>query len=356
MGEFSPRRIVFEIKDYVPGKNPPRPDVVKLASNENPFGPSPKALEAIIREMRNLHVYPEQKSLLLREALAQKTGLAEENVICGNGSDDIMQIIGSTYINPGDEIIITKNSFSLYELIARIFGGTPVMVDLDNQQVSLDKIGAALTDKTKIIWLTNPHNPTGTFFPKEDLTRFVNALPGHVLLVLDEAYAEFADDPTFPNGVDYVKAGKNVFVLRTFSKFYGLAGLRIGYGLATKELVAPMFKTKMPFNVSRLAQAGALAALEDREFLAATYANNAAGKKYLYAELERLGLAYKKTEANFILINLKKPADPIFLELMRLGVIVRPLTSFGFPEALRVSIGAPEQNEKFIAALASIIT
>lgn len=175
------------------------------------------------------------------------------------------------------------------------------------------------------------------------------------MVIVDEAYSEFAESREFPDTLKYVKEGRNVLVLRTFSKYYGLAGLRLGYALGRKELIAPMFKTKMPFNVNRLAQAGALAALDDKEFLEKTYKNNVEGKKYLYAELDKLGLEYKKTEANFIFINLKRPADQLFMELMKKRVIIRPLTSFGFPEAIRVSIGTREQNEKFIAALKKLI-
>ncbi|MDD4178812.1 MAG: histidinol-phosphate transaminase [Candidatus Margulisbacteria bacterium] len=312
---------------------------------------SPNALEAIAKEAKNLQIYPDQKSTLLREALAKKFGLADGNIICGNGSDDIMQILASTYLNPGDEVIISKNTFSLYELVARIFGGRLVMVGLKDHALDLEAIARALTAKTKIIFLTNPNNPTGTIFTAGQFDSFMKKIPENVLVVVDEAYAEYVESKEFPDTIKFVKEGKNVVVLRTFSKFYGLAGLRIGYGLAKKELIAPMFRTKMPFNVNRLAQVGALAALGDKEFLDKTYKTNVEGKNFLYPELDRLGLDYKKTESNFIFINLKKSADECFLAMMKKGIIIRPLTSFGFPEAIRVSIGTKEQNEKFIAAL-----
>ena len=331
------------------------PGVTKLASNENPFGPSPKALEAIAKESKNLQIYPDQKSILLREALAKKFGLANDCVICGNGSDDIMQVLASTYLNPGDEVVISKNTFSLYELVTRIFGGKLVLVELKNNELDLTAIAEAVTKKTKVVFLTNPNNPTGSIFTAAQFDAFLKKVPQNVLVVVDEAYAEFVENKDFPDSIRYVREGKNVIVLRTFSKFYGLAGLRVGYGLARPELIAPMFRTKMPFNVNRLAQAGALAALEDKEFLDKTYANNLGGKLYLYGQLDKMGLDYKKTESNFIFIDVKRPADELFLKLMKRGVIIRPLTSFGFPQAIRVSIGTKEQNEKFVKAFSACL-
>jgi histidinol-phosphate aminotransferase len=345
------RSVVAGIKDYVPGKTVT--GAVKLASNENPFGPSPLAVEAIVKEAHNLHIYPDQRSTLLREALAKKLGVGDDSIVCGNGSDELMQILGSTYLNPGDEVIISRNTFSLYELIARIFDGKMVFVELKDYALDLAAIAKAVTKKTKLIFLTAPNNPTGTIFAAAQFDVFMAQVPENVLVVVDEAYAEFVESKEFPDTIKQVKAGKNVVVLRTFSKYYGLAGLRIGYGVARPEILKPMFRTKMPFNVNRLAQAGALAALDDKEFLAKTYQNNVEGKKYLYAEFEKLGLEHKKTEANFIFVNLKRSADEFFMALMKKQVIVRPLTSFGFPEAIRVSIGTPEQNAAFVAALNS---
>jgi len=352
---MDPRPEIKGIQDYVPGKNPDKPGVIKLASNENPFGPSPSALRAIAEEAKRLQVYPDQKSSLLREALAKKLGLTKENIICGNGSDDIMQILAATYLNPEDEVIISKNTFSVYELVTRVFGGKLVLVDLKNFEQDLEGMAKAISKKTKLIFLTNPHNPTGTIFSTTAFEMFLKRVPDQVLVVVDEAYAEFAESRDFPDTIKYIKEGKNLIVLRTFSKFYGLAGLRVGYGIASQELIAPMFRTKMPFNVNRLAQAGALAALDDKDFLNQTFKNNAEGKKYLYAELDKLKLSYKKTEANFIFIDLKKNADEVFLKMMSEGVILRPLTSFGLPQAIRVSIGTKEQNEKFIARLKAIL-
>lgn len=349
------RPSIKEIKEYIPGKTPKEPGIAKLSSNENPFGPSPKALEAIAKESKNLQIYPDQKSILLREALARKLKVEEGSIIIGNGSDEIMQLAAATFLKPGEEAVIPKNTFSVYEFVTRLFDGSPVFVDLSSFMQDLSTIAKAVTPKTKMVFLCNPHNPTGTIFTGKELEIFLKRIPESVLVIIDEAYREYVESPYFPDSLEYIREGKNVLVLRTFSKFYGLAGLRVGYGIARKELVDYMFRAKLPFNVNRLAQAGAIAALDDIEFQDKTYQNNLEGAKYLYAELDKLGLKYKKTDSNFIFINLKKSADDLFLAMMKQGVIIRPLTSFGLPEAIRVSIGTKEQNEKFVAALSNCL-
>jgi len=351
MDEELVRPEIKGIPEYVPGKTPKEPGVMKLASNENPFGPSPKALEAIVREAKNLQIYPDQKSILLREALSKKLAVPEDCIICGNGSDDIMQILGATYLNPGDEVIISKNCFSIYELVTRVFGGKPVAVPMKNFEVDLAGMVSAMSARTKLVFVANPNNPTGTIFAAAEFDALMKKVSDSTLIVVDEAYADFVESKDFPDSLKYIREGRNVVVLRTFSKYYGLAGLRIGYGIGRKEIISPMFRAKMPFNVNRLAQAGAVAALDDGEFLEKAFKNNSEEKKYLYAELDKLGLEYKKTEANFIFINLKRSADEFFMQMMKQGVIIRPLTSFGLPEAIRVSIATREQNEKFVAAL-----
>jgi histidinol-phosphate aminotransferase len=343
------RAAVREIPEYIPGKS--AKGAIKLSSNENPFGPSPKALKAIAQEAKKIEVYPDQKSVLLCQTLAKKLKLSPDNIICGNGSDDIMQIIAAAYLNAGDEVIISKNTFSLYALVSRIFEGRLVFVDLKDYSIDLAGIAAAITPKTKIIWLTNPNNPTGTIFAAEDFDAFMEKIPENVLVIVDEAYAEYVADRNFPDSLKHVRAGRNLIVLRTFSKFYGLAGLRIGCGIAKKELLAPLFKVKMPFNVNRLAQAGGLAALDDKAFLKKTHKNNLEQKKYLYSELKKLKLGFNETQANFIYVDIEQPAKEFCQKLIAIGVSVRPLTSFGFPEAIRISVGTPAQNKKLIAAL-----
>ena len=355
MDEELIRPVIKEIPEYIPGKTPKEPGIIKLASNENPFGPSPKALTAIAREAKMLQTYPDQKSLLLREALAKKLQIKDENILIGNGSDEIMQLAAAAFLMPGEEVIIPEHTFSLYEFVARIFDGRLVFVPLKDNEQDLEATAKAVTPKTKLIFLCNPHNPTGTLISRKVLHDFLTKVPENVLVVIDEAYIEFADPKIAPESISYVLEGKNVLVLRTFSKFYGLAGLRVGYGVAKPELIKYLFRVKPPFNVSRLAQAGGKAALGDKKFLDKTHKNNLEGKKYLYTELDRLGLGYKRTESNFIFINIKRPADELFLLLMKAGVIIRPLTSFGLPEAIRVSIGTKEQNEKFVRALSACL-
>lgn len=347
------RAAVKEIPEYIPGKA--IKGAIKLSSNENPFGPSPKALKAIAKEAKKLQTYPDQKVSLLRQALAKKHKALPENIVCGNGLDDVLQIIAATYLNAGDEVIISKNTFSLYELVSRIFEGSLVLVYLRDFQIDLEAIARLITGKTKIIFLTNPNNPTGTIFTAAEFDSFMQQVPEKVLVVIDEAYAEFVESNAFPDSLSYTKEGRSVIVLRTFSKYYGLAGLRIGYGIARREIIAPMFKVKMPFNVNRLAQVGAVAALKDSSFLKKTYLNNLEGKTYLYKELDKLGLEYKKTESNFVFINIKQLADAFCQKLLKLGVSVRPLNSFGLPQAIRVSIGTKEQNKKFIAVLKKLL-
>ncbi|MBI5701518.1 histidinol-phosphate transaminase [Candidatus Saganbacteria bacterium] len=349
------RPFVSGLTEYNAGKNPDKPGIIKLASNENPFGPSPLALEAIKKELSSLQIYPDQKASRLREALSKKFLVEADSIICGNGSDDIMQIIGATFLSPGEEAVIPNNSFSIYSLVTLIYQGIPVMAQLKDCAINLSAMAAAVTGKTKLIFLTNPHNPCGTIFTKAELVEFIRKIPENILLIIDEAYAEFAESKDFPNCMDHIREGqKNIIVLRTFSKFYGLAGLRIGYGISAPENIAAMMKVKMPFNVSRAAIAAASAALEDRAFLDKTYKNNSEVKKALYAGLDKLGLKYNKTEANFVLVEVGQ-ADPIFLKLMSEGIIIRPLTSFGLPNAIRISIGTEEQNTKLLSALKKAI-
>jgi len=238
---IKPRDALGKLKAYVPGKTPKKPGVIKLASNENPFGPSPKALEAIKKESARLQTYPDQKSIQLREALAKKYGLTKEHIIVGNGSDEIMQLLAEAFLNAGEEVVISKNTFSIYEMVAKIFDGKAVFMDLKDYKINLEAAAQAITDKTKLIFLCNPLNPCGTYFPEAELKGFLSKVPERVLVVIDEAYAEFVEAKDFPQSIDLVKDRSNVVVLRTFSKFYGLAGLRAGYALANPKLIISLF-------------------------------------------------------------------------------------------------------------------
>lgn len=344
-----------KIKPYVPGKNPDQPDVIKLASNENPFGPSPKALETFKKFSKDMSIYPDQHCIQLREAISKKINISPNNLIVGNGSDEVMQFVCAAFLNAKEEALIANNAFSTYEFVTRIFDGNPIFVDLKNYAYDLDAMAKAVSLSTKIIFICNPNNPTGSFIRKKDLDAFIKSVPKGIIVVIDEAYADYVEDRDFPDSLKFVKEEKDVVVLRTFSKIYGLAGIRVGYGIAKPELIKYLYLTKLPFNVNRAAQVAAAAALGDIAFVEKSRANNHLGKKYLYNELAKLKLEFQKTEANFIFMTLNKPADEVFIELMRQGVIVRPLTSFGFPESIRVTIGTPEQNQKFIEALKAVL-
>ena len=361
MVDESIRKEVSKLKPYVPGKSAKEVElelkigsVIKLASNENPLGPSPKALELIQKRLKDVAVYPDQTSIELREALAKKLGIDKECLIIGNGSDEIMQLAAATFLSAGEEALISENTFSTYEFATRLFDGNPVFVPLKDYVYDLPGFAAALSKKTKLVWLCNPNNPTGTMFSGKELDSFISTMPKGVIVVIDEAYSEYVESKEYPNSVEYVKRGLNLIVLRTFSKIYGLAGLRAGYAVAKPEIIKYLNLTKLPFNVNRLAAAGALAALEDRAFVAKSQKMNSEGKKYLYSKLDGLKLKYLKTEANFIFIDAGRNTDKVFMELMKQGVIIRPLSSFGFGEAIRVTIGTEEQNKRFIEALKKV--
>ncbi|MFC1560195.1 histidinol-phosphate transaminase [Candidatus Margulisiibacteriota bacterium] len=352
---------IKKIKPYVPGESPIEAEkklkisgVVKLASNENPLGPSKRSLEAINKYAKDVFVYPDKKCSELKKKIAKNLGLPPENIVAGNGSDEIMLLTGLAYLSAGEEVIISKNTFAVYELVTRLMDGEPVFVDLKDNTYDLEAMAKAITKKTKLIFVCNPNNPTGTMNTKNELDTFMSKVPSDVIVVLDEAYGEYVGSKDYPDGLEYVKAKKNVIVLRTFSKIYGLAGIRVGYGIASPETIKYLDLVRLPFSVNRIAQHAAIAALEDRGHVARSIKVNSEGKDYLYKELGKLGMDYIKTEANFICINVKTSADVIFMDLMRRGVIVRPLTTFGMPKSIRVTIGTQEQNQKFIEALKQV--
>ncbi len=356
--ENLPRKSLQSLPEYIPGKQVDEvvkeykiENVIKLASNENPFGPSPKALEAIKKNLTSLNIYPDQHHHILREALSQKYSLTKENFIIGNGSDEIMLMIAQTFLSFGDEVIISSHTFSMYEFVTKLMDGVAIVADLKNFSYDLEAMQSKISKKTKLIFLCNPNNPTGTIFTSDQFEKFMRNVPEDVLVIVDEAYSEFVDSSDFANTIDYVKRGRNVIVLKTFSKAYGLAGLRIGYAISTPKIIKTLNLVKMPFNVNRLAIFGAVEALKDIDFLEKVLKNNIEGKEYLYRELQKLKLQFLKTQANFIFIDVQRDCDEVFIELIRRGVIIRPLKTFGFPKAIRVSIGKKEQNEKFISSL-----
>lgn len=353
---------IENIKPYVPGKPIEEVErelnitgVVKLASNENPLGPSAKALEAINRYSKDISLYPDQNCFELTASLAKRLEMAPENIVIGNGSDEVMLLIAIAYISAGDEVILSQNTFSTYETVSSFMEASIKKVNLNNFTYDLKAMAKAISAKTKLIWICNPNNPTGTMNTKKELDALISKVGPNTMVVIDEAYGDYVESADYPDSLEYVRAGKNVIVLRTFSKIFGLAGLRVGYGMARPGTIKFLRLVRMPFSVNRLAQLAATAGLADSGHVEKSRKNNSEGKKYLYAELDRLGVSYVKTEANFIFIDLKSDADMVFMELMRRGVIVRPLSSFGMPRAIRVTVGTPEQNSRFIQAFSEAI-
>lgn len=327
-------------------------EIVKLASNENPLGPSPKALVAMHRAVDLAHFYPDGAGYYLREAIAKRHGLGMENVILGNGSNEIIEFLGHAFLAPGLEVIASKHAFVVYKLMASLFGAKFIEVDDPNFTHDLTAMAAAITPQTRQIFVANPNNPTGTIVSQTEIDAFMEKVPPHATVIFDEAYYEYLDNP--PDTLKYVREGRNVIVLRTFSKIQGLANLRIGYGLASKELIEVLQKTRQPFNANGIAQAGALAGLLDLEHMRETKAVNDRGRAFLEAEFKALGRQYVPSFANFVLVHVGD-GKKVFGALLKRGLIVRPMAGYGLPEWLRISVGTMEQNEKLVAALREIL-
>ena len=345
---------------YVPGKPIEEveaefgiPEAVKLASNENPLGPSPKALAALEKAMAQVHRYPDGGSVYLRRRLAEIHGVAAEQILVGNGSNEILDLIAKTFLRPGEEGIYAEQAFVVYPMSVQSLGAVKVSVPLKNFCHDLEAMADRITQKTRILFIANPNNPTGTSVGAREMERFLTRVPPRVLVVCDEAYFEYVERPDFPRSLEYLAQGHNLFVLRTFSKIYGLAGLRVGYMIGKQELVNYVNQVREPFNVNSLAQAAALGALDDREHVTRTREVNAKGKKFLYALFQELGLSFVPTEANFVLVRVDREEE-IYEGLLREGVIVRPMIGWGLPGYLRVSIGLPSENERFAHALRKV--
>ena len=326
-------------------------DIIKLASNENPLGPSPKALAAMQEMLHRSHFYPDGGGYYLREAIANKVGLARENVILGCGSNEIIEFIGKAFLNPGDDIIAARHAFVVYKLMATLFGANTIEVPDPNYAHDLDAMLAAITPRTKEIFIANPNNPTGTLCSQEEIDRFMARVPDSVITVFDEAYYEFLPNP--PDVLRYVREGRNVVVLRTFSKIQGLANLRIGYGLARAELIDVLQKTRQPFNANGIAQAGALAGILDDDHQRKTRDLTIEGREWMQREFTAMNLEFVPSHANFVLVRVGS-GKAVFQALMKKGVIIRDMTAYGLPEWIRVSIGTMEQNRRFLAELKAL--
>ena len=331
-------------------------DVIKLASNENPLGPSPKAVEALRKAAERVHLYPDASCYLLRAAVAQHLRVPEDTLVFGNGSDDVIHLLGVTLLSPGDEVVQADPSFVRYEAAAVLNRANCHLVPLREWTHDLEAMAQRLNERTRLVFIANPNNPTGTSVSRAQVDRFVERVPPRAVVVFDEAYYEYVDRPDFPDTLEYVRQGLNVITLRTFSKVYGLAGVRIGYGVTTPQIADYLNRVREPFNVSLLAQEAALAALEDEEHLRRSRETNAAGKRQLYRGFESLDLPYVPTDANFVWVNVRRDSQDVFLALLQRGVVVRSGDIFGAETWLRVTIGTADQNERFLASLAEVLS
>lgn len=326
--------------------------IVKLASNENPLGPAPSAVRAMKDGASGAHIYPDGGGYKLRTALAEKHGLGLENVVLGNGSNEIIELLCHCFLNRGAELIAAEHAFVVYKLMATLFGAKYVEVADPDFIHDLDGMADAITEDTRLVFIANPNNPTGTLVGQEALDRFMDRLPDHVVAVFDEAYYEFLEDA--PDTLKYVKEGRNVCVLRTFSKAYGLAGLRIGYGLAAPQVAEILQKARQPFNTNSMAQAAALAAMTDREHVARTLETNNAGLRFYEKAFAERGLEYVKSYANFILVKVGN-GDALFQSMLQKGVIVRAMSGYKLPDWVRISIGTAEENARCIEVLDQVM-
>lgn len=331
---------------------------IKLASNENPWGPSPKAIRALRAELLNLHRYPDGSCYYLVQALAEKLGLTPGEIVMGNGSNEIIEFLVKAFVQEGDEVITSHPSFLMYQKIVQVRGGINHVVPLLDMRHDLGGIKELVSDKTRLIFIDNPNNPTGTAIPPAELYRFLGDIPGSVIVVLDEAYVDFMDKKLrvdFYSLIRNVEGRCPVVFLRTFSKAYGLSGLRVGYGMMAKGIAECLHKVRQPFNINQMAQVGALAALEDEEYYQLTLERTAKARDYLRREVDKLGCRSYPTETNFFLIDVQGNADKLYQAMLYKGVIVRSMSAYGFTNFIRVTFGTEEENKRFVKSLADCL-
>jgi histidinol-phosphate aminotransferase len=327
-------------------------DSIKIASNENPLGPSPRAVAAITAALPNLNRYPDGDAFYLKRRLAEKLGIDRSRLIIGNGSNELIEMIVRTFLRVGEAIVVGKHAFAIYHLVAQAAGGQTLAVPHKGFKFDLEAMARAITPNTRIVFLDNPNNPTGTIYTRREWEAFLRNVPDDLVIVVDDAYLEFVDDPDYPNSLEYHDGNRLLITLRTFSKICGLAGVRVGYGVSSPEVIDALNRIRQPFNVNSLAQVAALAALDDEEHIRRTQENNRQGLAYLRHELDRLGLEYAPSWANFLLVKVGVGA---YQRLLPEGVIIRPMEGYGFPGYARVSVGTPAENRRFIAAMEKLL-
>ncbi|OGP57935.1 MAG: histidinol-phosphate transaminase [Deltaproteobacteria bacterium RBG_13_61_14] len=354
---------IARLVPYVPGKPMEElerelgiTDSIKVASNENPLGPSPKALRAIRAALKTLNRYPDGNATVLKEKLAGKLKVKPEMIVMGNGSNEVLELAAATFMRPGDHAVISEHAFVVYDLAVDSRGLSKTVVPPGkNYGHDLAAMARAVTDKTRMLFIANPNNPTGTMATRAEMDALLKSLPEPVIVVLDEAYFEYVEDPAYPDGVELVKSGARLIATRTFSKIYGLAGCRIGYGVMPAEFADYMNRVRQPFNTNSLAQAAAYAALDDDAFVRRSRATNRKGLKYLYREFKRLKLEFIPSVANFVLFKSSMEARVLYERLLHQGVIVRPMGGYKLPQWLRVTVGTPAENRRFISALEGLL-
>jgi len=356
------KKFIKELTPYPPGK--PIEELereygvknsIKLASNENPLGPSPKAIKAIKESLNKINRYPDSKGYYLKNRLAEKFGLSMANIILGNGSDEIIKLATHAFVSPGDEVIIPFPTFLMYEKNAQSFQGKIIKIPLNNFYIDSNAMIHAISEKTKIIFLNNPNNPTGTALGINEISHFLQSMPKEIIMVLDEAYIEFATEKNIESAIHLLESYPNLIILRTFSKLYGLAGLRIGYGFASKDIINLLTLLQQPFSTNYIAQVGAIAALSDDKFVKKTLALITEGLKFIYSQLNTMGLQYITTQTNFLMIKTPIGSKETHKRMLKEGVIIRPMEDFGIKDFIRINIGLPEENERFIRTLKKIL-
>lgn len=351
------------LQPYVPGKPIEETEreygitgVIKLASNENPLGPSPLAIEALEAAARKIHLYPDGSSFYLVRRLAEFLKVEPNEIFVGHGSNEIIELLIRTFTVPEDEALLCQGSFLMYKVALQSHGRPFVEVPMQSgYRYDLEAMAARLSPKTRMVFLANPDNPTGTAFSRKALEAFLAQVSPECFVVLDEAYFEYVDWADYPNGMDYFRQMPNLVVLRTYSKIYGLAGARIGYGIMQPKLTTYLHRTRMPFNLSSMSQAAGIAALDDVEHVRTTRETTHRGLRYLEAELPKLGVTVPKSYANFVFADFGRPAQPIYEALLRRGVITRPIPNYGFPNALRISVGVRSHNERLVSTLREVL-
>lgn len=353
---------ILKIQPYQPGKpiaevqrEQGLEEVIKLASNENPLGPSPKAVEIIKHIVEDLHYYPEDSGFYLKRRISEKFGIEPSMICLGNGSSEIIVNVGRAFLKPGDEVLTSEKSFVLYYLCGAYLGIPTISAPMKGFAYDLDAIAARVRPETRVVFLANPNNPTGTYFSHDELEKFLTRVPNDTLVVLDEAYNEYITEPDYPNGLNFLPRYPNLLVLHSFSKIYGLAGIRVGYGIGAPEVVDILNRVKLPFNANALGQDAASAALDDTEFVELSRKVNREGLDFLHGFLGSHGYSFQRSVGNFVMVSLPVDGKVVADAMEKKGVIVRPLRSFGIVNAIRVTAGVREENEMFARAFHEVM-